>query len=607
MIKAVSDVVRIVKRFLRLVKNHRGYVVILTIGSIIGHGAQLLTPIFTANLIQALTEGRKEEAMMNVVLVGATYLAYNFGWFLNYFGFARNARYINADLNNRVVKKILTYDINFTERIPKSTILNTISSDITGLSALIDDIIEMGVVMLKVVVMLVVFVKTNLYIGLAVIAVQYLYMMALNYNNIRIVKYLAEQKKYRDYMTDVLTQILNGFVEVRTLNVQKKVRGNFNVLTEKWAQKYLKRRHYITMNEAVVPMIPSVGKLVLFAVLGLMVLQGQIEISALIFLTSYFSTMRNEIKALMKYSREMREYDVSIQRVMRIVNYRNLARIEFGDLAMDDIDGTVRFRNVAFSYKMKNNGSVSGVNFVAEPNQITALVGHSGSGKTTLTNLLLRRYQPDRGAITIDGKNIYRYSKAVYAKNVAAVNQSPFMFNMSIRKNLGLVDPNLARQQEACKRVGLHDYIVSLPNGYNTVLSENAANFSGGQKQLLAIARALLSNAEILIFDEVTSALDAILVERIKEVFDNLKQDHTIIIVTHKKDIMQMADKIVVIHGGKMVGVGTHAELMRDNSYYIDIQTSSYLLSKQEEILMVEEAQPSKVDAAPEITPSEMV
>ena len=122
---------------------------------------------------------------------------------------------------------------------------------------------------------------------------------------------------------------------------------------------------------------------------------------------------------------------------------------------------------------------------------------------------------------------------------------------------------------------------MSLPKGYNTILSENANNFSGGQKQLLAIARTLLSKAEIIIFDEVTSSLDTILVEKIKEIFENLKLDHTIIIVTHKKDIMQNADKIIVLNQGKIVGQGTHKQLMKDNHYYIDIQTNNYSSSNK--------------------------
>lgn len=219
------------------------------------------------------------------------------------------------------------------------------------------------------------------------------------------------------------------------------------------------------------------------------------------------------------------------------------------------------------------------------------MVGHSGSGKTTIINLILRKYKNDSGEILIDHENIYEYSKAVYSTNVVGVNQSPFIFNMSIRRNLSLIDPNFENQVEACKRIGIHEYIMSLPKGYNTILTENATNFSGGQKQLLAIARTLLSKAEILIFDEVTSSLDTLLVEKIKDIFKNLKVDHTIIIITHKKDVMKIADKIVVLNKGQIVGQGTHKELMKNNEYYIDLQTNNYSSShkKTESNIIVSE------------------
>lgn len=132
---------------------------------------------------------------------------------------------------------------------------------------------------------------------------------------------------------------------------------------------------------------------------------------------------------------------------------------------------------------------------------------------------------------------------------------------------------------------------MSLPKGYNTILTENATNFSGGQKQLLAIARTLLSKAEILIFDEVTSSLDTLLVEKIKSIFENLKLDHTIIIITHKKDVMKIADKIIVLNKGKIVGQGSHDELMKNNEYYIDLQTNNYSSShkKAEERIITNE------------------
>ena len=303
----------------------------------------------------------------------------------------------------------------------------------------------------------------------------------------------------------------------------------------------------------------------------------------LILLITYFENIMTNTKELMGYSRQIREWSISITRINNILNYSSKQQIVFGMNDNDYISGLVEFKDVSFSYKSKNKGNIEDINFIAEPNKITALVGHSGSGKTTITSLILRKHKIDSGTILIDNDDIYEYSKDVYSTNVVGVNQSPFIFNMSIRKNLSLIDSNFENQIKACKRVGIHDYIMSLPKGYNTILTENANNFSGGQKQLLAIARTLLSKAEILIFDEVTSSLDTLLVEKIKEIFENLKLDHTIIIVTHKKDVMKIADKIIVLNKGKIVGQGTHKELMKNNEYYIDLQTNNYSSSHKKQ------------------------
>lgn len=342
------------------------------------------------------------------------------------------------------------------------------------------------------------------------------------------------------------------------------------------------KRKYVNVRGSLLPFIIHFGKITLYIILAYLVLKGYYQVNLLVLLISYFESIMSNTGELMSYSRQIREWSISISRINNILNYSSNT-IDFGTSNVDDINGLVEFKNVNFSYKSKNRGNLENINFIAKPNEITALVGHSGSGKTTITNLLLRKYIVDSGNILIDNENIYDFTEKIYSRNVVGVNQSPFMFNMSIKKNLSLIDSNFEHQVEACKRVGLHDYIMSLPSGYNTILSENATNFSGGQKQLLAIARTLLSKAEILIFDEVTSSLDPTLVEKIKDIFENLKLDHTIIIVTHKKDVMAIADKIIVLNKGQIVGQGTHNQLMKNNPYYIDLQTNNYSSSHKKE------------------------
>ncbi len=580
----IKDNIIIIRDFFKLVKGNKKWIFLLFLGSILAHLLSLLTPVFASNIIYEVTNGNIKDTYINIGLLGLTYIAYNLFWYLNYVSYSYNFKYSYKNLREKIIDKVFTYDVEFSDKISKGTILNTVNSDTANLSEMIDNVCEILVVFVKVIVMIFIFLKTNLFIGILVLMLEFLYIKSFDYCNIKSTKYLRNQQKYRDKLTDNLSQILNGLGEIKVFNIYDKIKNGFYIIAKKWADQYMLKRKYVNIRSSLLPFIVHFGKIVLYVILVSFVLNGKYEVNLLILLITYFENIMTNTKDLMDYSRQIREWSISIIRINNILNYSSTQQLSFGMNQNDYINGLVEFKNVNFAYKSKNKGNIENISFVAEPNKITALVGHSGCGKTTITNLILRKYKVDSGKILIDNEDIYEYSKDVYSTNVVGVNQVPFMFNMSIRKNLSLIDSNFDNQIEACKRVGIHDYIMNLPKGYNTILTENATNFSGGQKQLLAIARTLLSKAEILIFDEVTSSLDTILVEKVKEIFENLKLDHTIIIITHKKDVMKIADKIVVLNKGKIVGQGSHNELMKNNDYYIDLQMNNYSSSHKKVI-----------------------
>lgn len=588
----IKDNVKIIKDFFKLVKGSKKWVFLLFFGSIMAHLLSLLIPVFTSNIIYEVTNGNADATYLNIYLLAITYILYNLFWYLNYVSYSNNFKYSYKALRERIIDKIFTYDAEFSDKISKGTILNTINTDTGSLSEMIDNVCEIMVVFVKVIIMIFVFLRTNLFIGILVLLLEGLYIKTFDYCNVKSTKYLRGQQKYRDKLTDNLSQILNGLTEIKVFNIYDKIKSNFYIVANKWSEQYMLKRKYVNIRSSLLPFIIHFGKIVLYLILVYFVLNGKYEVNVLVLLITYFENIMTNTKDLMGYSRQIREWSISITRINNILNYSSKQQLTFGLNENDYINGLVEFKNVNFTYKSKNRGNLENISFTAEPNKITALVGHSGSGKTTIINLILRKYKIDSGKILIDDEDIYNYSDKVYSTNVVGVKQSPFIFNMSIRKNLSLIDSNVDNQIEACKRVGIHDYIMSLPKGYNTILTENASNFSGGQKQLLAIARTLLSKAEILIFDEVTSSLDPLLVEKIKSIFENLKLDHTIIIITHKKDVMKIADKIIVLNKGKIVGVGSHDELMKNNEYYIDLQTNNYSSShkKMEDNIIINES-----------------
>jgi subfamily B ATP-binding cassette protein MsbA len=228
----------------------------------------------------------------------------------------------------------------------------------------------------------------------------------------------------------------------------------------------------------------------------------------------------------------------------------------------------IHFENVDFSYGDKP--VLQNINLQIKPGQLVALVGASGSGKTTVANLLLRFYDPARGAIRIGGVDIREVSTRDLRNQIAVVTQENILFNDTVRKNIELGRPGATSEEiiSAAKHANAHDFIVEKPDGYGTVVGEKGVLISGGQRQRLAIARAVLRNAPILILDEATSALDTESERAVQSALDELMQGRTTLCIAHRLSTILHADLIVVLDQGRIVETGTHSELIKRGGVY---------------------------------------
>ena len=279
-----------------------------------------------------------------------------------------------------------------------------------------------------------------------------------------------------------------------------------------------------------------------------------------------FSSLRSSLK----------EYELAIERIIEFENDDIYPKDVFGKKHLSHIKGDIKFENITFSYDSDKNKVLDKFNLNIKHKTTVALIGHSGSGKSTILNLLTKSYLPENGIITIDNVDIKDLDEATFKDAISIVSQSPYIFNMSIKDNLLLVNPDASLEEidKACKQACLYDYINSLPDKYDTVIGEGGVNLSGGQKQRLAIARALLKNSPILLFDEATSALDNQTQSEIKATLDNLKNEYTIIIVAHRLSSIQDCDTIHVIEDGKVISSGTHKELLESSETYRNLYAS---------------------------------
>ena len=274
---------------------------------------------------------------------------------------------------------------------------------------------------------------------------------------------------------------------------------------------------------------------------------------------SYFGYMIDNIKS----------FNLSASRVFEIIDGTKFPKEKFGNKVLKHINGDFEFKDVYFSYK-DNKEILHGISFKVHANETVAFVGRSGSGKTTVFSLLNKLYDVSDNHIFIDGEDINTLTKDSIRNNMSYISQNPYIFNLSIRDNLLLVRDNVSEKEiiNACKKAQLHDFIMSLPDGYDTVVGEGGVTLSGGERQRLAIARALIKKTEIILFDEATSSLDNETQEKIKKAINNLKGKHTILIIAHRLSTIINSDKIIMIEKGKIVGTGTHKELLENNKKY---------------------------------------
>lgn len=568
------------KRYFKIFKNllnidnHENWVIIqMFLSSGINNISSLLPPLATAGIIAMITQNNFNGIWNYVILYGIFYIIYFSSLKWNYHTYTVLADYYHLEVQKKLFEHVANNDEIFS-KISKGKIIETCSDDVRYLVDVIDCTVKASMSILKLLVIFFIFIYYNIFVAVFVILFDLLYLELMNNNSKKVSKYYEGTRKYEDKVIDILNQMLANLKQVKTLNMMPKLNKNLDKTRKKWKEQYKGKRDYMTIRYCLIPYLVYVVKIILYIFLGYLVIQGKMAIDKLILLISYFEMTVTCTDSMLDNLLNLSNYGVRVKRIQNILDYVPQKDIDFGDINNDYINGVVEFKNV--SYEIKNKKILDKVSFKAYPNEINVIVGHSGSGKSTIINLLYRLKRIKSGEILIDDESIYNYTKDVYASNVSGVFQKPFVFEMSIKDNLSLIDSDYKNQVEACKRVGLHEFIMNLPKGYNTILTEEQCILSDGQKQLLAIARALLSKSEILLLDELTSNIDPSSTTKVGEILVDLKTDHTILLVTHKPEMMALADHVIVLDNGKVVCKGLNKDVYQKSSLYRELTSRTF-------------------------------
>lgn len=386
----------------------------------------------------------------------------------------------------------------------------------------------------------------------------------------KIKKTQEQIKKQSDAYVKTATENITGIREIKSLgikkNIEKSINGRLNALfTDTKKIKNHEVWYYGFNNLAYFTL-----QFVILLTCGYFFIQGKITYATFIMMEMYIWRIDEVVESISEFGVSYNKVTVSLKRIDEIIYNRLYEDEHFGKKTLVNNAGVIEFKNVKFKYSEDEDYTLNGLNLKVVPNKKIAIVGKSGNGKSTIFNLLLRYFDSTTGEILIDGINIKDLTEKSLRENISIIRQAPFLFNLTILENFKLVKPNVTLKEvrKYCKEAYIDDYIMSLPNKYNTVIGEGGINLSGGQKQRLAIARTLLLNTKIILFDEATSALDNESQEYIKKTINNLVKDHTIIIVAHRLSTIVDADIINIIDKGKLESSGTHEELLKTSKVY---------------------------------------
>ena len=462
------------------------------------------------------------------------------------------------------------------EDIGVGEFINRLHNDTDRVMSLLSSLIKLICKSFVVIFVIIICFYISFILGLEIIIFSLIMGVISFYFFPKIKKTQENIKKESDLCIKKTTENITGIREIKALGIKNNIEGNINNIFNELFKHEKKIRSYEVIYYALNNLTYFILEAVILFTAGKFFIEGKIVYAVFSVVETFIWRIDDVVESISDFGVNFNKISVSLKRIDEILNNKLYEDEKFGNIELNESKGIIEFKNVKFKYRKDEDYTLKGLNLKIEPNKKIAIVGKSGNGKSTIFNLLLRYFDTTNGKILIDNINIKDLTEESLRKNISIIRQSPFLFNESIFDNFKYVKENVTLKEvrEVCKRAYIDDYIMSLPNKYNTVIGEGGVNLSGGQKQRIAIARTLLLNTKIILFDEATSALDNESQEYIKKTIDNLVSDHTIIIVAHRLSTIVDADVINVIDKGKLSSFGTHKYLMNNSSTYKSLYTS---------------------------------
>ena len=382
-------------------------------------------------------------------------------------------------------------------------------------------------------------------------------------------------------ISTILASTIPGIRVVKAFTREKYEVDRFEEQTHQVFEGEMNAAKLWTLYQPIMTFLTYIGTVLIWLVGGRQILNGELTLGEIMLFMTYMTQFLQPVRTLAQMNRRFLRAATSAERVFEILDTPPSVASRKDAVDLPNMRGQVEFRDVFFSYDNEKN-AINGISFTTKPGEMIGLVGHSGAGKSTLINLVTRFYDPNEGDILIDGHDSRDIELRSLRGQIGVVLQEPFLFEGTVADNIGYGKPDATRQEiiAAAKAANAHDFIIKFPDGYDTTVGERGARVSGGERQRISIARAILKNPCILILDEATSSVDTETESRIQEALGRLIQGRTVFAIAHRLSTLKHANRLVVLKEGTIDEIGTHEELIAKGGTYANLCEKQTELSK---------------------------
>ena len=579
-----------IKRLLSYIKEYNAAVIIVIVFAIASAGFAIYGPQLLGEATTKIFEGVMGKisgssagidfafiGRIILILIGLYGLSALFSYIQRFImtGVSMKVSYkMRKDISEKINRMPLRYFDGTNQGEVLSRITNDVDTVNQTLNQSLSQIITSATTVIGVLVMMLKISGLMTLVALCIIPVSMIMVMLIVKHS---QKYFKKQQDYLGNVNGHIEEMYGGHLIIKAFNSEKKSIEKFDEMNDKLYGTAWKSQFLSSMMMPVMTIVGNIGYVAVCVLGGALAAKRTIEIGDIQAFIQYVRNFTQPISQLANISNVLQQTAAAAERVFEFLDEEDEVPETTKPVKVDNVKGHVEFKNVHFGYK-EDTIIVNDFSAEIQPGQKVAIVGPTGAGKTTMVKLLMRFYDVNSGSILVDGEDIRDFTRNDLRSQFGMVLQDTWLYNGTIMENIryGRLDATDEEVIEAAKAAHVDSFVHMLPDGYNMVLNEEASNVSQGQKQLITIARAILSNPKILILDEATSSVDTRTEVQIQKAMNNLMENRTSFIIAHRLSTIRDADVILVMNNGDIVEQGAHEELLDKKGFYANLYNSQF-------------------------------